>query len=74
VGIFGLVFFFVVLYFQISLFGSSELENLKYGNSVSSFINELIHFSVRNNFFKYLFTTGFISNTLKSSTLKVYNS
>jgi len=74
VGIFGLVFFFVVLYFQISLFGSSELENLKYGNSVSSFINELIRLSVRNNFFKYLFTTGFISNTLKSSTLKVYNS
>lgn len=73
VGIFGLVFFFVVLYFQISLFGSSELENLKYGNSVSSLINELLQLSVRNNFLKYLFTTKFISNTLQTSTLKVYN-
>lgn len=74
VGIFGLVFFFVVLYFQVSLFGSSELENLKYANTASSFINEFIYFCVKNNFFKYFFTTRFITNRLQHSNLKVYNS
>lgn len=41
VGIFGLVFFFVVLYFQVSLFGTGDLENLKQNNTVYAFFTEL---------------------------------
>lgn len=74
VGIFGLVFFFVVLYFQVSLFGSSELENLKYSNTVSAFSNEVLYFFLKNNFFKYFFTTKYVSRKLQNKTLKVYNS
>ena len=40
-GIFGLIYFFLVLYFQVSIFGSLEIENLKKNNSIYSFFQEL---------------------------------
>lgn len=48
VGIFGLVFFFLVLYYQVSLFGSSELENLKHHNAILSFYEQLLIVLLRN--------------------------
>ena len=50
-GIFGLIFFFVVLYFQVSLFGSSELENLKYVNTIYAFYYESLNFFKNSKFF-----------------------
>ena len=62
VGIFGLVFFFVVLYYQVSLFGSSELENLTSVNSVYAFIGEVKSYLLN------------INNNSYSNNLKNYNS
>lgn len=62
VGIFGLIFFFVVLYYQVSLFGSSELENLTSINSVYAFIGEIKSYVL-----------GFTNNSY-SNNLKNYNS
>ena len=56
VGIFGLIFFFLVLYFQVSLFGTSELENLKYNNTIYSFYQEILKFLYKFNFFKLNYT------------------
>ena len=62
VGIFGLVFFFVVLYYQVSLFGSSELENLTSVNSVYAFIGEVKSYLLN------------INNNSYSNNLQNYNS
>ena len=40
-GLFGLIYFFLVLYFQVSIFGSLELENLKKPNSIHSLFIEI---------------------------------
>lgn len=69
-GIFGLIFFFVVLYFQVSLFGSSELENLKYVNTVYAFYYEAINYLKYSKFFNL-----HVNNQKKvNSYLKAYNS
>jgi len=68
-GIFGLIFFFVVLYFQVSLFGSSELENLKYVNTVYAFCYEALNFIKNSTIFNL--HSG-VKNT--NSYLKSYNS
>jgi len=38
IGIFGLVYFFVVLFFQVTLFGNTELDHYKYNNSLYIYI------------------------------------
>ncbi len=70
VGIFGLIFFFLVLYFQVSLFGTSELENLKYNNTIYSFYQEILKFLYKFNFFKLNYT---LEKKIKKIQNKVYN-
>jgi hypothetical protein len=53
-GIFGLVFFFLVLYFQVSLFGNSELENLKINNSLYGLYQEIFNKLLSYKWFSYL--------------------
>lgn len=53
-GIFGLVFFFLVLYFQVSLFGNSELENLKTNNSLYGLYQEIFNKLLPYKWFSYL--------------------
>jgi hypothetical protein len=53
-GIFGLVFFFLVLYFQVSLFGNSELENLKINNSLYGLYQEIFNKLLFYKWFSYL--------------------
>ena len=78
VGIFGLVFFFVVLYFQVSLFGSSELENLKYNNTLYIFYQELYKFLNNNKFInKFFFVIKlnvYINTKINNIYIKNYNS
>ena len=73
VGILGLVFFFVVIYFQVSLFNNSEFESLKYNNSFYNFCYDLINYLSSK-----LWLGTFLFNILKKSNfinyLKVYNS
>ena len=54
VGIFGLIFFFVVLYFQVSLFGASDLENLKQNNTIYAFFAELMSYIKTKKFLSFL--------------------
>jgi len=74
VGIFGLVFFFVVLYFQVSLFGSSELENLKYINSVYTFYYEFLNLLKSYNILNFPPFNKYINNQIKTSHIRVCNS
>lgn len=69
VGIFGLVFFFVVLYFQVSLFGVSDQENLKQTNTIYSFFNDL-KITLRQNTILSNFIPRFLLN---KSSLSNYN-
>ena len=73
VGIFGLVFFFLVLYYQVSLFGSSELENLKYYNSLHTFYHELYILILRHSFFKIFISEQFIDKQISNLYFKVAN-
>jgi len=69
-GIFGLIFFFLVLYFQVSLFGTSELENFKSHTTTYSARNEILQWLLS---FKILsFLTG---NFFKKDAYqyKIYN-
>lgn len=74
IGIFGLVFFFLVLYFQVSLFGSSELENLKYTNSLYSFYSELYKLILKHKFLKFIISEKFINTRFQKLNTKIYNS
>jgi len=73
VGIFGLVYFFVVLYFQVSLFSSSELENLKYYNTLHSFYHELYVLILKFPFLKNFISESFIDKKLSVIYFKVAN-
>lgn len=73
VGIFGLIFFFLVLYFQVSLFGTSELENLKYNNTIYSFYQELLKFILKYNFLNFLNLNNLIEKKINKISNKVYN-
>lgn len=73
IGIFGLIFFFVVLYFQVSLFGSSELDNLKYSNSISSLYREIFFLGLNNALIKKIFPPRLLAYSLTSISLKSYN-
>lgn len=73
VGIFGLVFFFVVLYFQVSLFGSSELENLKYYNTVYNFYQDIYTQLLNSDSIKFFISEKTIQKKLENITLKSYN-
>ena len=64
VGIFGLVFFFLVLYFQVSLFGNSELENLKTNNTFYSFYHEIINLLLKYKFFSLILSTSFFKKII----------
>jgi hypothetical protein len=59
-----------VLYFQVSLFGTSELENLKYNNTIYSFYQEILKFLYKFNFFKLNYT---LEKKIKKIQNKVYN-
>lgn len=74
VGIFGLVFFFLVLYYQVSLFGSSELENLKYINALYSLYQELYIIILKNKFVSFFISEKFLNKKLQNIYIKVYNS
>ena len=73
VGIFGLVFFFLVLYYQVSLFGSSELENLKYYNSLHTFYHELYVLILKHSFLKIFISEQFIDKQISNLYFKVAN-
>ena len=73
VGIFGLVFFFLVLYYQVSLFGSSELENLKYYNSLHTFYHVLYVLILRHSFLKIFISEQFIDKQISNLYFKVAN-
>lgn len=74
VGIFGLVFFFVSLYFQVSLFGSSELENLKYINVLYSFYQELYVLILNHAWLRFVISEQFLNQRMQKLYVKVYNS
>ena len=74
IGIFGLVFFFVVLYYQVSLFGSSEFENLKQTNTIYAFYRELLTVILRYKFLKLFLSEKFLFQQLNYLQLKSYNS
>jgi len=74
VGIFGLVFFFLVLYFQVSLFGSSELENLKYINVMYAFYQELYICLLNNKFIRLFLSELYLNKKMEKLYIKVYNS
>lgn len=67
VGIFGLVFFFVVLYFQVSLFGSSDLENLKQTNTIYSFFFEIKSLLKKNSVLNNLTPNFLLTKNLLNS-------
>jgi hypothetical protein len=73
IGIFGLVFFFVVLYFQVSLFSSSELENLKYSNQLYSLYYQLLLFILNHKLFNTFISKKYIEKRLKNLYLKSFN-
>jgi len=72
VGIFGLVFFFLVLYFQVSLFGNSELENLKINNTGYSFYHELINLLLKYKLFNIILNSAIFKKFFNIQT-KSYN-
>ncbi len=74
VGIFGLVFFFLVLYYQVSLFGSSELENLKYINTLYSLYQEIYAIILKNPIASLIISEKFLNNQMKNVYIKAYNS
>lgn len=73
IGIFGLVFFFVVLYFQVSLFGSLELENLKSNNSILSLFQELYINMLTLSFLKFFISDNNLNKLLSNISLRNYN-
>ncbi len=73
VGIFGLVFFFLILYFQVSLFGASELENLKYINVVYSFYYQILSIIINNKILKHFIPLTLINKKFQNIHIKVYN-
>ena len=72
VGIFGLVFFFLVLYFQVSLFGNSELENLKTNNTVYSLYHEIINLLLKYKLFNIILSSPIFKKFFNIQT-KNYN-
>ena len=71
-GIFGLIFFFVVLYFQVSLFNNSEFESLKYNNTVYSFFYDIASYIVSLDMLNYYYIKFFKKNNFLSQ-IKAYN-
>ena len=73
VGIFGLVFFFLVLYFQVSLFSNSELDNLKTYNTIYNFYNEILNLKIINKLLIRIVPAIYLINFIKNIHLKSYN-
>ena len=73
VGIFGLIFFFLVLYFQVSLFGTSDMENLKYYNTMHTFYQEILDYSIRNKLISFFIPEVYFKLKLSKLYSKVYN-
>ncbi len=73
VGIFGLVYFFLVLYFQVSLFSSSELENVRYYNTLYSLFNELYILILKFPLLKVFISESFVENNLIKFQYKAAN-
>lgn len=74
VGIFGLVFFFVSLYFQVSLFGTSELENLRYINVLYSLYQELYILIARHSWLRAIISENYLNKKMQKLYFKAHNS
>jgi len=73
IGIFGLIFFFLVLYFQTTLFGLSELENFKYYNSIYLFIFETQNIVLKSSIIKYFVSEQSLNKLFNFIYFKVTN-
>jgi quinol-cytochrome oxidoreductase complex cytochrome b subunit len=73
IGIFGLVYFFVVLFFQVTLFGNTELDNYKYYNSSYLFITNLYFIIEKILFLKYFIPAKYLDKLVQYIYFKVAN-
>ena len=73
IGIFGLIIFFVVLYFQVTLFGVSELDNYKYYNSILLFFINLYILISKMPMLKIFISEKFLNKCLNFIYFKVAN-
>lgn len=70
---FWINFFFLVLYFQVSLFGTSDIENLKYNNTVYSFYQELFNYAKTNKLLTIFISESYLNKFFFKIHSKVYN-
>jgi quinol-cytochrome oxidoreductase complex cytochrome b subunit len=73
IGIFGLVYFFVVLFFQVTLFGNTELDHYKYYNSAYLFITNLYLIIERFLFLRYFIPAKYLDKLIGYIYFKVAN-
>jgi quinol-cytochrome oxidoreductase complex cytochrome b subunit len=73
IGIFGLVYFFVVLFFQVTLFGNTELDNYKYYNSSYLFITNLYLIIEKRLFLRYFIPAKYLDKLVGYIYFKVAN-
>lgn len=73
IGIFGLVFFFLVLYFQVSLFSSTENENLKANNTLFGLYQECLYLILNHPIAKFFFSDKELNQKLLKITILNYN-
>ena len=69
---FWISIFFLVLYFQVSLFGNSELENLKTNNTVYSLYHEIINLLLKYKLFNIILSSPIFKKFFNIQT-KNYN-
>jgi hypothetical protein len=62
-----------VLYFQVSLFGASELEHLKYNNTLYAFYDELYTLTLKSKLAKLILPVSFIEKRFRKLSIKSYN-
>ena len=77
IGIFGIIFFFIALYFQVSLFSPSELDNFNYNNTMYSFYQELYKILNNNKFITKNFNitrlNSYIDHKINNIYIKNFN-
>jgi quinol-cytochrome oxidoreductase complex cytochrome b subunit len=73
IGIFGLVYFFVVLFFQVTLFGNTELDSYKYYNSSYLFITNLYLIIEKRLFLRYFIPAKYLDKLVGYIYFKVAN-
>jgi hypothetical protein len=57
----------------VSLFGTSELEHLKYNNTLYAFYDELYTFVLNNKFARLILPFNFIEKKFRKLSIKSYN-